>query len=408
MSLNTQPAQPVVKKRSHVFWTKLILIVFALIFIGMIAANIFKGQMVGKYLANMPENASPVTVMKVEASEWTPVIDTTGLVRPNQGAMLSSQIAGTVSNVLVQSGQTVKKGDVLVELDSSVEQANLQASQAQLASIKQTYQRYLSLYKTKSVSQQELDNAKASYDALVANIEALKATIQRRQIVAPFDGVAGIVKVNAGQYVTNGTEIVRVEDRSQMKVDFSIAQNSLEQLHLGQKVTATADARLGETFAAKITAIEPAINGATGLIDVQATFEPEDGQKLLSGMFTRLRIALPTETQQIVVPQVAVSYNMYGEIAYVLTALSDQDKEKLTSNPAFPHKDQLDKLYRAKQITVFTKDRQGIYAQLKGDDVKVGDLIITGGQQRIGNGSLVLATEKAGVGTTEPAKKTNL
>lgn len=141
---------------------------------------------------------------------------------------------------------------------------------------------------------------------------------------------------------------------------------------------------------------------------MQATFEPEDGQKLLSGMFTRLRIALPTETQQVVVPQVAVSYNMYGEIAYVLTALSDQDKEKLTSNPAFAYKDQLDKLYRAKQITVFTKDRQGIYAQLKGDDVKVGDLIITGGQQRIGNGSLVLATEKAGVGTTEPAKKTNL
>ncbi|MFQ1047403.1 multidrug efflux RND transporter periplasmic adaptor subunit AcrA [Avibacterium paragallinarum] len=408
MSQNTQSIQPIVKKRSHVFWIKLSLIVFALIFVGMIAANLFKGHMIGKYLANMPENASPVTVMKVEASEWTPVIETTGLVRPNQGAMLSSQIAGTVSKVLVQSGQTVKKGDVLVELDSLVEQANLKASQAQLASTKQTYQRYLSLYKTKSVSQQELDNAKASYDALVANIEALKATIQRRQIVAPFDGVAGIVKVNAGQYVTNGTEIVRVEDRSQMKVDFSIAQNSLEQLHLGQKVTATADARLGETFAAKITAIEPAINGSTGLIDVQATFEPEDGQKLLSGMFTRLRIALPTETQQVVVPQVAVSYNMYGEIAYVLTALSDQDKEKLTSNPAFAYKDQLDKLYRAKQITVFTKDRQGIYAQLKGDDVKVGDLIITGGQQRIGNGSLVLATEKAGVGTTEPAKKTNL
>ncbi|MFZ7323976.1 efflux RND transporter periplasmic adaptor subunit [Avibacterium avium] len=408
MSLNTQPVQPKTQKRSHVFWVKLILIVVALIFIAMIAANIFKGKMIGQYLASMPETANPVTAMKVEAREWTPVIETTGLVRPNQGAMLSAQTAGTVANVLVQSGQAVKKGDVLVQLDSSVEQANLSASQAQLSSVKQTYQRYLNLYKTKSVSQQELDNAKASYDALVANIDALKATIERRQIVAPFDGVAGIVKVNVGQYVTLGTPIVRVEDRSQMKVDFSVAQNSLEQLHLDQKVTATADALLGETFGAKITAIEPAINGSTGLIDVQATFDQPEGEKLLSGMFTRLRIALPTERNQVVVPQVAVSYNMYGEIAYVLTALSDEDKQKLLDNDKFPHKDDIDKVYRAKQITVFTKDRQGIYAQLKGDDVKVGDLIITGGQQRIGNGSLVFVTDKAGVGTSEPVKKTNL
>lgn len=405
MSQNTQPT---VKKRSHIFWTKLILIVVALAFIGMIAANIIKGIAIGKYMSSLPETASPVTVVKVEAREWTPVIETTGLVRPNQGTMLSTQVSGTISQVLVQPGQLVKKGELLVELDSSVEKANLLASQAQLASTKQTYQRYLNLYKTKSVSQQELDNAKASYDTLIANIESLKATIQRRQIVAPFDGVAGIVKVNVGEYVSMGSEIVRVEDRSQMKVDFSVAQNSLEKLHLQQKVTATSDARLGETFSAKVTAIEPAINGATGLIDVQATFDPADSEKLLSGMFTRLRVALSTEKNQIVVPQVAVSYNMYGETVYILTALSDEDKQKLLDNEKFPYKKEIDKVYRAKQVTVFTKDRQGIYAQLKGDDIKIGDLIITGGQQRIGNGSLVFVTDKSGVGTIEPAKKTNL
>ena len=99
-----------------------------------------------------------------------------------------------------------------------------------------------------AVSRQELDNAKSAYEAQAANIESLKATIERRQIVAPFDGKAGIVKVNVGQYVSNGTEIVRVEDRSSMKVDFAIAQNLLDKLHIGQKVTATADARKGETL----------------------------------------------------------------------------------------------------------------------------------------------------------------
>ena len=395
----TQTNKP---KRSHVFFLKLALGIFVLIFAAMIVTNFIKDMAIAKFLANKPENAAPVTAITIKASEWTPVIETTGLVRPNQGAMLSSQSAGTIAKVLVQNGQNVKKGDLLVELDSSVERASLQAAQAQVNSLQQTYQRYAKLVKTGSVSRQEFDNAKAAYEAQAANIESLKATIERRQIVAPFDGKTGIVKANVGQYVTNGTEIVRVEDRSSMKVDFAIAQNQLDKLHLGQKVTATADARVGETFAAKITAIEPAINSSTGLIDVQATFDSEDGTKLLSGMFTRLNVALSTEVQQIVVPQVAVSYNMYGESLYILTALSDDDKEKLAGN------ENINKMYRAKSITVFTKDRQGIYAQLKGDEVKVGDKVITGGQQNLSNGALVIVADKEGVGTTQPAKKTNL
>ncbi|MGC7589142.1 multidrug efflux RND transporter periplasmic adaptor subunit AcrA [Bisgaard Taxon 46] len=400
----TQANQP---KRSHSVVMKIILGIIVFLFAVVIVFNVIKGKMIEKAIAGMGEKIYPVTAMTIQPQQWTPVIETTGLVRPNQGAMLSSQTSGTVSEVLVQSGQEVKKGDVLVVLDSSVEQSNLRASLAQLSSVKATYQRYLNLYKTKSVSQQELDNAKSAYEALESNIAALKAGIARRQIVAPFDGKTGIVKVNVGQYVNPGFEVVRVEDTSSMKIDFALSQTQLENLHIGQKVTATADARSGETFAAKITAIEPAISSTTGLIDVQATFDVEDGRKLLSGMFTRLRVALETEYDQVVVPQVAVSYNMYGEIAYVLMPLSDEDREALSNRNDFDPNN-LDKTYRAKQITVFTKDRQGIYALLKGDELKVGDKIVTGGQQNLSNGSLVIVADKAGVGTQQPAKKNNL
>lgn len=389
-------------KRSHAFFLKVGLAVAVLVFALVIGLNKFKEIMIGRAIANMPEKANPVTAMTVAPREWTPVINTTGLVRPNQGAMLSAQSAGTIKKIFITSGQAVKKGDVLVELDSDVEIATLKASEAQLPAARLTYQRYANLIKSQSVSQTELDSAKATYDQLVANINSLKATIERRKILAPFDGVTGIVQVNEGQYISVGTEIVRVEDVSSMKVDFSVSQNDLENLQIGQKVTATSDARQGETFAAKVTAIEPAINKSTGLIDVQATFEAEDGKKLLSGMFTRLRLALPTEREQIVVPQVAITYNMYGEMAYVLQPLSDEDKEKLKDN------EDLNKMYRAQQITVFTKDRQGIYAQLKGNEVKAGDIIVTGGQQRLGNGSLVTVADKEGVGTVQPANKTNL
>nr|PRJ10524.1 Antibiotic efflux pump periplasmic linker protein ArpA precursor [Haemophilus influenzae]PRL76003.1 Antibiotic efflux pump periplasmic linker protein ArpA precursor [Haemophilus influenzae] len=349
----TQHQRP---KRSHIFLMKIILVVFVLIFASVIGFNMIKGIMISRAIAEMPEPSSPVTALEVQPREWTPVINTTGLVRPNQGAMLSTQNTGAVSQVLVQNGQNVKKGEVLVELDSSVERANLQAAQAQLSALRQTYQRYVGLLNSNAVSRQEMDNAKAAYDAQVASIESLKAAIERRKIVAPFDGKAGIVKVNVGQYVNVGTEIVRVEDTSSMKVDFALSQNDLDKLHIGQRVTATTDARLGETFSARITAIEPAINSSTGLVDVQATFDPEDGHKLLSGMFSRLRIALPTETNQVIVPQVAISYNMYGEIAYLLEPLSEEEKGKMSGN------EKLDHLYRAKQITVFTKDRQGVYA----------------------------------------------
>ena len=99
---------------------------------------------------------------------------------------------------------------------------------------------------------------------------------------------------------------------------------------------------------------------------------------------------------------------MYGEMSYILTALSAEDKEKIAGYTNFPYKDKIDQLYRVKQVTVFTKDRQGIYAQLKGNEIKVGDKIVTGGMQSISNGSLVILTEKEGVGTTAPASKTNL
>lgn len=389
-------------KRSHAFFLKVGLAVAILVFALVIGLNKFKEIMIGKAIANMPETVNPVTAIVVKPREWTPVINTTGLVRPNQGSMLSAQAAGTIKKIFVKSGQTVKKGDVLVEFDNDVEVASLRAAEAQVPAARLTYQRYASLIKSQSVSQTELDNARATLDQLIANVNSLKATIDRRKIVAPYDGVTGIVQVNEGQYIAVGTAIVRVEDISSMKVDFSVSQNALENIVLGQKVTATSDARQGETFSATITAIEPAINKSTGLIDVQATFSPEDGSKLLSGMFTRLRVALPTERNQIVIPQVAITYNMYGEMAYVLKPLSDEDKQK------FADKENLSKMYRAQQITVFTKDRQGIYAQLKGDDIKAEDIIVTGGQQRLGNGSLVVISDKDGVGTVQPAAKTNL
>lgn len=388
-------------KKSHSLVMKIVLLLVILAFAAVIGLQMLKARGIAAYFANMPEAINPVTATALQTKQWTPAIETTGIVRPNQGAMLSSQAAGTVKHIFAQAGQKVKKGDLLIELDSDVEKANLAAYQAQLTSVQANYQRYITLFRSKSVSQSELDNAESSYKALVANIEAAKAMLARRQIYAPFDGITGIVQVNIGEYVTNGTSMVRVEDISTTKIDFSIGQNKLENLFIGQKVTAVMDAFSGETFAAKISAIEPAITSTSGLIDLQATIE-DSREKLLSGMFARVRIALDTEYDQLVLPQVAIAYNMYGESVYRLTALSDEDKEKYADN------ENLANMYRAYLVTVKTLDRRGIYSHLERGSLQFGDMIVTGGQQRLSNGSLVVVTDKAGVGTQQPAETPKL
>lgn len=399
----TENQQP---SRGRKFLIVLTLLIVLIAFAGVAGMQKFIAGKKAEAAANMPESVSEITAMQVNAQEWTPYLSAVGYVRPNQGAMLSAESSGTVTRVNVVSGQQVRKGDLLVEFDDAVEVATLKASQAQLPNAKITLDRYRNLVASNSASKAELDQAQATYNQLVANIESLKASIARRKIYAPFNGVAGIVNVNVGQYITTGTEIVRVEDQSQMKVRFTLPQTDVESIFVGQKVTAEVDALPGQTFPAQIVAIDPAVDRNTGLINLEAVVT-EGANKLLSGMFVRLNVALPTEKGQIVVPQIAVTYTMYGETVYVLEQLSDEDKSLVSKMAEQNPKLDVNKVYRARQVEVKTKDRNGVYAQL-GKGVKAGDLIVTGGFQRLSNHALVLVSDQEAVGMLQPAKDSKL
>lgn len=386
---------------------KKLLIAVLIIFICLIGVRFGLSRFIAYKIANTPEPVNPVTTIILTANDWTPVISTSATVRPNQGAMLKNQIAGTVASIEVTPGQMVQKGDLLVSLDTSVEEAQLAASEAQLPSAQNTYVSYAKLYKTNSVSKSELDKAQSQYKALLANISSLKATIARRQIVAPFSGIAGFVKVNVGQFINSGTDIVRVEDRSQMKVDFEIAQKYLPKLHLNQKITATTDT-YKKPFTAKVIAIDPAVDPTTGLVDVQAVFDPVADQSLMSGMFVKLNLHLNTQKEQIVVPQIAISYNMYGDFVYVLEPLSKEDKDKLSGLKDFAYSNQIDNLYRVKQVPITVLDRQNNTAQVDNKDLKVNQQIVVGGMQRLNNNSLVVVIKKPLVGTEMPKELGNM
>lgn len=390
-------------KRSHKWIVGVVLVLVLVIFGGVIFMNNMKSAAIAKYLANFPETPNAVTVETVKLQPWQASIDSTGSIRPNQGAMLSSQASGTVQEIVVNAGQQVKKGDLLIELDSNVEKANIAAAQAQETSAQLNYNRMSKLFQTRSISQSQLDDARATYLAAKSNVEALQATLHRRQIYAPFNGEAGIVKVNVGQYVNIGQEMLRLEDCSKSKIDFSVAQNNIDELHVGGKVSLSIDALNGKVFSGTIVAIDPAVDVNSGLIDVQAVID-DPNKELLSGMFAKVKVLLPTQTDQIVIPKVAIAYNMYGESLFRLEPLSAEDKKK------FANDKQLDKLYRVYLVNVHTIDRQSIYAHIAEakDSIKAGDMIVTGGQQRLSNGSLVVIVDKPGVGTSEPTVKPDL
>jgi len=348
------------------------LLIAILLFGSVIGFNLFKQQKIAEYLANRPEPEFPVTVTTVQPVDWVPVIEAIGFVEPNQGVTLTSETSGVISNISFASGSMVEKDQLLVSLDSDVEKANLKSSQARLPAAKAKYERYQGLYKKGSISREAYDDAEASYFfSLSADIESLKAQIDRREIKAPFSGVVGIRNVFLGQYLQPSDDIVRLEDTSLMKLRFTVPQTDFSRISIGQDVDIFVDAYPNQPFKGSISAIEPAVSIQSGLIQVQADIPNNDG-KLRSGMFARANIILPKLENQVTLPQTAITFTLYGDNVYVVT---DVDGEK-----------------RVKQQVVKVGERTGDIAHIL-EGVNPDDVIVTSGQVRLSNDVKVKVVE---------------
>ena len=361
-------------------WMAIMLLIAIALFGSVIGFNLFKQKMIAQYMANRPEPEFPVTAMVTKAQDWVPTIEAIGFIEPNQGVTLSTELAGTIDAITFESGTRVKAEQLLLSLDSSVEKANLRASQAKLPAAKAKFDRFLNLYKTSSISKEQLDDAEASFRSLEADIESLKATITRREVRAPFSGMVGLRNVFLGQYLQPGTDIVRLEDTSMMRLRFTVPQTDISKITLNQIVKINVDAYPQTQFDGHITAIEPAVNYQSGLIQVQADIPNNEGQ-LRSGMFARASIILPTVKAQMVIPQTAISFTLYGQNVYVLKEGEETDKE---GNKV--------KVLRAKQVVVKAGERRGNDVHVL-SGIQAGDQIVLSGQVRLSNDTKVHVVE---------------
>ncbi|EPZ5423070.1 multidrug efflux RND transporter periplasmic adaptor subunit VmeC [Vibrio parahaemolyticus] len=330
--------------------------------------------------ASRPEPEFPVTITEVKAVDWVPVIEAIGFIEPNQGVTVANETSGVIDKIAFESGTQVEAGQPLVLLDSEVEKANLKSSQAKLPAAEAKYKRYQGLFKKGSISKEAYDEAEANYYSLKADIESLKATIDRREIKAPFAGVVGIRNVYLGQYIQAGSDIVRLEDSSVMRLRFTVPQTDISRIKLDQEVDIFVDAYPDQPFKGSISAIEPAVNVQSGLIQMQADIPNSDG-KLRSGMFARANIIMPKLANQVTLPQTAITFTLYGDNVYIVT---EEDGEK-----------------RVKQHVVKVGERTKDIAHIL-EGVKPGDVVVTSGQVRLSNHAKVSIVESNAI--TPPAE----
>lgn len=264
-----------------------------------------------------PESATIATAV-VHEETWQDTLSAVGSVSADQGVTVAPEIAGTVSEVDFVSGATVKQGDLLVRLDTSTEEAQLRAAEAQADLAKITAGRERKLLADKTVSQSDVDQADANWKQYAANADNIRATIQKKTIRAPFSGKLGIRLVNLGEQLDVGKSIVSLQSLTPVFVDFSIPQQDFAKLQTGFKVQAVADAYPSNVFEGEITAINPDLDLTTRSVRVRAKFENSD-ELLRPGMFARVTVVLPQENPVEVIPATAILSAAYGESVFIVT-----------------------------------------------------------------------------------------
>jgi len=267
---------------------------------------------------SVPQPVESVTIATVVAREeiWADTLTAVGSVSAAQGVVVAPEIGGMVSEVDFDSGATVKQGDLLLRLDTSSEEAQLRAAEAQADWARITAGRQKKLQADKTASQSEFDQADAASKQADANADNIRATIQKKTIRAPFSGRLGIRLVNLGEQLDAGKSIVSLQSLSPVYVDFSLPQQDLAKLRTGLKVQAASDAYPTNQFEGVISAINPDLDTATRSVRVRATFENAN-ELLRAGMFARVTVILPQENPVLVIPATAILSNPYGDSVFL-------------------------------------------------------------------------------------------
>ena len=371
-SVSNIPVQSGVRPRRR--WRSVTLAICLLIAIGGFVFGI-KVLQIGKMMST-PMVMPPTTVSSavVKEEDWAPTLSAIGSVSAVQGAVVSAELGGVVAEIDFQSGGVAKKGDVLMRLDSSAEEAQLHTAEADLELAKANLERERDLAARKVVSKQELDTAQSTFGQKQGAVDNMRSFITKKQVRAPFDGMLGIRQVNVGQMINSGQQVVQLTALDRVYVDFALPQQNLPQLAAGYEARVHADSLPGREFKGKVTAINSMVDNVTRNISLQATFDNPD-HELHPGMFVKVDVILPEKSKTLVIPGSAVSYAPYGNSVFVI----DKKKDPKTGKES----------QSLRQAFVRIGEARGDFVAVT-EGLKAGDVVVSTGVFKLRNGMPVV------------------
>jgi len=350
----------------------IMLAIVGTVFAGLIGFQQFKAYMMMKWLAGNSQPPATVTTATAGFEAWQPLIRSVGTLRARNGIDVVSEVAGVVRKVHFNSGDEVKAGELLVELDSDVERAQLAAAEAAAELARLNYERDKAQFAVKAVSQAQLDFSLADMKTKKAQAAQLRAVLNKMRIRAPFAGRLGVTTVSAGQYITPGAMIVPLQANNPIMVDFTVPQKRVAEVKVGQQVRLSSNTFPEKEFNGEIVAIDSKVSTATRNVRVEARIDNSDG-KLLPGMFAEVRIDAGASHKYLTLPQTAIAYNAYGPTLFV-------------SRPGKVGEDGKEGLPTAEQIFVKTGPVRGDQVAIL-SGIKEGDVVVTSGQMKLKNGT---------------------
>ena len=336
----------------------------------------FKPKFLAKVILGAPKPPETVAAEAVRTDSWQPQISAIGTLAALDGIDVTPQVGGVIKDIKFDSGETVKKGQVLVVLDTDTEVADMQSLEAQLANANLDFTRKETLVKKGVSPRNEVDSLRTQTLTLSANIDRLKAVIAQKSVYAPWDGKLGLRNVSLGSYVAPGQKIVSLDKTDPIYADFTITEVDYGRIAIGQLVAARFNAWPQDIFKGEIMTTGGRMSDVSRLITVRAKIANPDG-KLLPGMYANVMVDNGEPNQVITVPQTAVTFSLYGDNVYVVVPATKLDPKAKPEELAIERR-----FVKAGEV------RDGRVQIV--DGLKPGDQVVTAGQNKIDQGTKVL------------------
>lgn len=343
MNIVTEPklsGQPIADKTHKrpvrlVRWFIIVGLLLTLLVGGLVWFNYFRGKMIAQFFATMKPPPASVNVATAKSETVPNLLTAVGDLAAVHQVNVTSDVNGRITDIMFTAGAGVKAGTPLVQLFDGPDQGDLANFKAQQRVAQLSLDRAKQLAERQVGPQTTVDSAQAAFDQASAGIAKTEAIISQKLVRAPFDGELGVRKIEVGQYLTAGTQIVSLTDLSMLYANFTVTEKDSGQLKVGQVVRIAVDAYPGRSFDGKITTIEPQIDTGTRNIRVQATIQNPD-KILKPGMFATTTVVLPDKPPVVTVPETAVDYTLYGDSVYLINEKKEDDgKTSLTVTRTF-------------------------------------------------------------------------